>query len=646
MLYRPEIDGLRAVAVLPVILYHANISWLSGGYVGVDIFFVISGYLITTIIATELAQGRFSLADFYIRRARRILPALFALLLLCIPVASLLMLPAQLADFGKNVVAVLLFVSNIQLWIEGGYFETDSSMKPLLHTWSLAVEEQFYLVFPLLMIFAWRLGMPRLFWLVTALAAVSLALAEGQRWLGPPVSYYLTPARVWELLAGSICALLLLGRMPRGNGALALLGLAMIGVAVAKFHQWTPMPSIYALLPVGGAVLIVLFATRETLVGRLLALRPLVGIGLISYSAYLWHQPLFAFARLQSFEEPGQPVFLALSLAALLLGWLSWRFVELPFRRKGGISFRHPKAMLAGAVACSLGLAGAGVLLTGSGGLPQRLPGEVQRQFAEGGWSHRCLFQVTDGPVSFPTEGCVFGKGSTKVAILGDSIAASLAPAIIESLGGQDVEIHQLTHGMCLPAIRTIPDTHVAAACADYMQRATQHLREIGVDLVVTAASWPDFGRETHYDGAPIPELTEVQRDAIAADIATTLASLRAPVLMLMPHPHAGKRILEASGRYYNQTRQPIRDYSVSHADFAEANAVAFDVLRRVRLTGLTQAEAHRAMCRDGRCYFVEGGRLILSDFQHFTHHGAHRVVALAEVQRWFAASLAGEGRS
>lgn len=334
MQYRPEIDGLRAVAVLPVILFHAGFELFSGGYVGVDVFFVISGYLITTILIDDLERGRFSLRRFYERRARRILPALFFMMLCCLPFAWMWMLPAQFKDFSHAFIAVGVFASNILFWQQSGYFAPAAEENPLLHTWSLAVEEQFYIGFPILMLIAWRFGRNPVFWTVAGLSLLSLMLAEWGWRNAPDATFYLLPTRAWELGAGALCALWLHGRTPRARPLLSGLGLGLIMMSVLVYDAATPFPSLYALAPVGGAVLIVLYGGAGTLTARLLSGRLVVGIGLISYSAYLWHQPLFAFARLHSQMHPAPELMALLAACALGLAWLSWRYVELPVRRR------------------------------------------------------------------------------------------------------------------------------------------------------------------------------------------------------------------------------------------------------------------------------------------------------------------------
>lgn len=338
--YRREIDGLRALAVLPVILFHAGFETFSGGFVGVDVFFVISGYLITTIILAELEQGKFSIVNFYERRARRILPALFLVMLVCIPFAWLFLSPNDYKGFSQSLVAVSLFSSNILFWRESGYFDTIVELKPLLHTWSLAVEEQYYVLFPLFLMLFWKLGKR---WIIISLGLVFVVSILGAQWAAytkPSAAFYLLPTRGWELLIGAFAAFYLSQANRKGFGkglseVCGWLGVSLIFYAVFAYSKTTPFPGFYALVPTLGAVLIILFATQQTTVGKFVGNKMFVGVGLISYSAYLWHQPLFAFARHTSAADPSQITFLILSFCALVLAYFSWRFVEAPFRSKG-----------------------------------------------------------------------------------------------------------------------------------------------------------------------------------------------------------------------------------------------------------------------------------------------------------------------
>ncbi len=372
MKYRPEIDGLRALAVVPVILFHAGSELFSGGYVGVDVFFVISGYLITSILITEIDAGRFSIRRFYERRARRILPALFLVLSTCLPLAWLWMPPTPMADFGSVLTAVALFYSNFHFAQEVEYFALAAETRPLLHTWSLAVEEQYYVVFPLLLFGLWRFGRNAALWAVASIAFVSFAYAVFWNPGEAAEKFFSTPARIWELLAGSLCAFVLSRRTLNPNDILALFGLSMLFYAVFEFDSATPFPSAWTLLPVAGTALLILFGDGTKLVARILTLRPFVFIGLISYSAYLWHQPLFAFARLRNFEEPGPELMTVLTLATFMLAYVSWRFVEQPFRRGGLRVATSAPLLLAFSVGGIVLLGGAGLVASRTEGLPKR----------------------------------------------------------------------------------------------------------------------------------------------------------------------------------------------------------------------------------------------------------------------------------
>jgi len=360
-----EIDGLRAFAVLPVILFHAGFQTFSGGFVGVDVFFVISGYLITIIILAELEQGSFSIINFYERRARRILPALFIVMFACLPFAWLWLMPFDMKNFSQSVVAVSVFASNIQFWRTSNYFETAAELKPLLHTWSLAVEEQYYFFFPIFLIVTWRFGKLVILSSLGILFLVSLGIAQYLAIGKSAGAFYLLPTRGWELLVGAFIAFFISSNInikPSRvvNELFSAVGFALIAFAVFAFDKQTPFPSLYTLVPTIGTALIILSASQTTYVGKLLGNKLFVGIGLISYSAYLWHQPLFAFARHRSIEDPSKLHFLGLAILSVLLAYLSWKYVETPFRDKNRINRR--KIFQFGAAGSvlfiSLGLAG------------------------------------------------------------------------------------------------------------------------------------------------------------------------------------------------------------------------------------------------------------------------------------------------
>ncbi|MCA1322638.1 acyltransferase family protein [Herbaspirillum sp. alder98] len=364
--YRREIDGLRAVAVVAVVLFHAGFDAFSGGYTGVDIFFVISGFLISLILIKELDTGTFSIVSFYERRARRIMPALLLVMLACLPFAWFLLSPPDMKGFAQNVVAVMLFASNIFFWRSAGYFDSDSDLKPLLHTWSLSVEEQFYIFFPLILWLCWRYARRATPLILTVILLASLWAAHKMAPVAAGANFFLLPTRAWELLIGTLCAMHVsrknyvtpTGMVPEIG---SLVGLAAIVYSIFAFDKNTPFPSFYALVPTVGAALIILLATQQTITGRyILGNRPTVLIGLISYSAYLWHQPLFAFARYDSANGLTAWQLCALAVIAFVLGYFTWKYVEAPFRSKSTVTRKQifSFAALASSLFLAVGLAG------------------------------------------------------------------------------------------------------------------------------------------------------------------------------------------------------------------------------------------------------------------------------------------------
>lgn len=358
MKYRSDIDGLRAVAVSSVILAHAGVAAVGGGFLGVDVFFAISGYLITTILLKDLSSGRYSLADFYERRARRILPALIVVISVCFPLSAWLMLPDFFQNFGQSVVATLLFANNILLAKTSGYWDLESSFKPLLHTWSLGVEEQYYVLFPIILSFTWRYGKKNQIVIVSLIAVLSLLTAEYGWRAYPSANFYLPTSRAWELMLGSLAAFVIRKDRPL-DGWISAAGLLTVVASMFVFTEHTPSPSIFAAIPVIGTIAILLFNRPGTIAYRLLSVRPLVAIGLISYSAYLWHQPLFAFARIAMKNPPNAAMMVFLVFATFGIAALSWRYIETPFRRREFIPLRQFAIIAAAATAVlvSLGLA-------------------------------------------------------------------------------------------------------------------------------------------------------------------------------------------------------------------------------------------------------------------------------------------------
>lgn len=429
--YRPEIDGLRAIAVAAVILFHAGLPGFSGGFIGVDVFFVISGFLITSIVLAELQRGDFSLAKFYERRARRLLPALYVVVLFSIPIAWATMLPDPLENFGQSIVATIFFGNNVLLYLTSGYWDLQSEFKPLMHTWSLGVEEQFYLIFPLLLVLLWKYNKKAVSSVILVLAMSSLTFsiltAEGD----PDANFYLLFTRLWELLAGSICAILMKKFEIPPNSIASAIGVLGIFASIALFDSNTPFPGPWALVPIVGTMAVLLFGQNNHPVVRLLKARPLVGLGLISYSAYLWHQPLLAFARVSSREQPDLALKIGIVVATLLLAYLSWRFVEMPFRKKDAVGTQK---FIAGSAVSALVLASVGLYFHQSNGVPNRVF-ENQDSY-ERSYHEFKLFEPSELLKSEFRE-----ESKARVLVTGDSYAADAANLISYQNMDEAVEV-------------------------------------------------------------------------------------------------------------------------------------------------------------------------------------------------------------
>lgn len=510
MRYRPEIDGLRSLAVVSVILFHAGFRLFGGGFVGVDIFFVISGYLITMILLGEIREGRFSLLRFYERRARRILPALFIVVCACIPFAWEMLPPKDMRNFSQSIVSVVGYVSNIFFWETSDYFATTSELKPLLHTWSLSVEEQYYLIFPLILAFVLRKKAGRLGWGLLGISFLSLVLSQWVVTEKPEFAFYMLPTRAWELLIGSLAAYWVFSRQEHiAEQWLAeagcWLGVSMIAYATFKFTKSTPFPGVYALAPTVGAVLIILCASQKTVVGRLLASRPLVGIGLLSYSAYLWHQPLFAFARIYMIEAPSGKLMFGLVVLTILLAYLTWRFVEKPFRDRQSVSGKN---FLIACVLMSLLLASFGLIGSMTNGyralrFDQKFV-EVLRTAQENPYVKKC--HADGGNYIEPSNACEYQKGQLSWAVFGDSHAVELAYSLSEKIKNSGQKLKHFSYSSCRPSF----DSQVEIdprSCAGWTKDALRYIAEnneiknVVVSYRINAALFG--GHENIYPGIP-----------------------------------------------------------------------------------------------------------------------------------------------
>nr|WP_245404750.1 acyltransferase family protein [Ancylobacter gelatini] len=459
--FRYDIQGIRALAVLSVVIFHAFPSLLTGGFVGVDIFFVISGYLITNSITKDIELQRFSLKEFYRRRIRRLFPAMALVLAACIVAGYIFFDPQQLRGLSQSVVATMLFVSNVYFMKTTGYFDGASDAKPLLHTWSLSVEEQFYILFPIFMFFLFRYFRRGALGSMVLLTILCLILSEAIVRLRPEWGYFFTPARAFELLIGATVSLMVprfrLTAWPKAMEALAALGLALMIVPMVVYSNKTAFPGIAAAVPCLGTALVLFVGgtSTSTLVGRVLSTGPCQFFGNLSYSLYLWHWPLLAFPRAVLGLEL-EPWVASLSVvAAILISAASYRWVEVPFIRPG-----YPRlpylTVGTGMIAafCAVGIAGHAL-----NGLPMRFSPEARALFAATDDANPRRAQCHNGTeANIPYDrNCVFGAEgvAADVVVWGDSHGAELAYALGEIAPAAGHKVMQITASACPPALNT-----------------------------------------------------------------------------------------------------------------------------------------------------------------------------------------------
>jgi peptidoglycan/LPS O-acetylase OafA/YrhL len=621
--YRPDIDGLRAIAVLAVVLFHAQVPFLSGGFVGVDVFFVISGYLITAILLRDT-----SIVRFYQRRARRILPALYALIVLVLLAGLAILLPHDLTALGKSAAATLVFGSNVWFWRQAGYFAIETELWPLLHTWSLGVEEQFYIAFPVVVRLAHRLPRRWLAALFTALAVVSLASAVilmGH--LKPVMAFYLAPMRAWELLVGSILAT---GVVPRpatraGRTLAAAAGLVAVLGAIVLYSPATPFPGWSALLPVLGTALVI-WAGMDARHGLtpLLGSAPMRGIGLISYSLYLWHWPVLAFARYVSVDPLSSWDIAAAVALAFGLAVLSWRFVERPFR--AGLSDRAIWWLSGGGLAL---LIGASLALVASRGLPERFPARVTALNAEEGEDWRCpvLSMVSFGgfyacPLNLPSK----RPADASVVLWGDSHAQMYAPGLLRALGERGGLL--VNANGCAPVVGDAAD----ASCGAIQRGNFARIAALPADTVILAQNWPQYRDEAGARLGRPPTAAERYGDGVRR-LRALVAALRdrgKRVVIVGPVALPGYNLASVAARdlaFRGDIRTPTAmSRAVYRAEYANVLSAMDDL---ARTDGVTLVRPDSLICDARACPFIIDGRAVFADHGHFTARSAARLAPL-----------------
>ncbi len=460
--YRPEIDGLRAIAVISVILFHLQINingyqFFRGGYIGVDIFFVISGYLISSIIFKELFKtGNFSFLKFYERRIRRILPVLIFVIIISMPIAWLYLYPNSLVDFSKSILSSLGFISNHYFHYSANAYAAESSLLlPFLHTWSLSIEEQFYIIFPITIFLIFKYFKNYLIHIIIFVLFISLFIAEWASWNYPVANFYFLPTRVWELLAGSMLAYIDTINSHKKktifNFLMPSVGILFIVFYIFSFEENSRHPSFLTILPVIGVCLIIFFANEKELITKILSSKILIFIGLISYSLYLWHYPVFAFYRITEFLPQNNVIKILIFFLVILLSTFTYFYIEKPFRNQ---KFKFKK-IFSIIIFFILILVLINFIIIKNEGYKNRLPEILNQNLELKPW--RLLKDSNGNTCNNNLEGCVFNKTSkNKIFLIGDSHMATLMFGLKKKLEDQDFQFVTINGCLYFPGFNIV----------------------------------------------------------------------------------------------------------------------------------------------------------------------------------------------
>ncbi|MBL0930915.1 MAG: acyltransferase [Alphaproteobacteria bacterium] len=650
--YRPDIDGLRAIAVLAVVAFHASPQRITGGFVGVDVFFVISGFLISTIIYENLAEGRFSLSEFYARRIRRIFPALILVLGVCAAMGWIALFADEYAQLGRHIAAGAGFASNFILWSESGYFDNAAATKPLLHLWSLGIEEQFYIVWPAIVYLAWR---GRLSILLSLAICATASFYWNAAHLGrDAIAVFYSPlTRAWELLSGGLLAWLSIKGFRISETTIVNLasvtGAALIVGAILFLDSNHPFPGFWALLPVLGTCLIIAAGPDAWINRNVLGWRPVVWIGLISFPLYLWHWPLLSFPRIVNQGDPTLSVRLALVATSFLLAWLTYRFLESPIRRSGGASKTRTLLLVVTMAFCG----GFGFYINARDGFPDRM--ERQRELTE---------QIATPDVAANRENCLVllpgfaghcvaardmrNLAETKLLVLGDSHGEALSYGLADMATAPS--FLSIGKGGCLPLIgvfrfvRGLP-LHCDSVTTTALGITDKYdLTGATVLIVARYAAYVEgsgFGIDDldrpagdlhiQYEGPKVDNREGLYRAVFMDGLSATLSFLSrrvARIVVVLQVPELGFNPRQCISR-------PLRDYVAECAlsrrtvlarqkQFRDAVELA---LRDIDRTRIAVYDPLDVFCDPENCRVIRDGVMLYRDDDHVSVKGAEAVL-------------------
>ena len=660
--YRSEIDGLRTIAVLSVILYHAQImvfehDFFKGGFVGVDIFFVISGYLISRILLSELFEkGKISFLQFYERRARRILPILFTVFIVSFPLAYKYLLPNHFIEYAQSILSATFFGSNIFFYFTNTkYGAEDSLLQPFLHTWSLGVEEQFYILFPIVLLLAYKFAKNHLITIIVILILISLQYADWQSTKNTQLNFFMLTSRLWELGIGSLLAFyeLKYGRVKHEllNQTMPLLGLAMIAHAIVFFNNQTPHPSFITLLPTLGTALIILYSVNKTdLVGKVLSWKPIVGVGLISYSMYLWHYPLFAFARIADTNGLHNDEKYLLILFTFVLSIVSYFVIEKPFRNK---QFLNVKKFSVAIMLLLIAVLGLNWKVIETKGFEERLPLLLRKDksiFTESIWDKLKI----DDKKCYPREDnfCEIGNDKKGVInIVGDSHMASIQSDLIERVKS-DYKLISMTLGDCWLIKDTYrfndkEKTKMDNSCGlDYQNTRITKIKESPNSIIILGGRMPLILSEHFFDNTE-GGIEKIENNGfyekwetlngmpINQAIKDTMLELMNDghrVVLLYPIPEVGwnvpKKLFEDLPKEANKMKTWLdrNRITTSYEVYQKRTQSSFELFDSIHHPNLYRVYPHKLLCDNqikGRCITHDNENIFYADDDHPSNEGA-----------------------
>ncbi|UXN05971.1 acyltransferase family protein [Bartonella sp. HY761] len=624
MKYRQEIDGLRALAVLPVVFFHAGFNFMNRGFLGVDIFFVISGFLITSIILDDLKAGKFSFSNFYDRRIRRILPILFFVCMVSTLIAFVMMLPDELDNYLGSLLASVLFYANFFFYsLLGGYFSADAELQPLLHIWSLAVEEQFYLIFPFLILCFYRFGKKTLLLTIGAVFLASFIFCLAFVHHNPMFAFFMLPTRFWELAAGGLLAISALDKKELSHKSLSWLswfGLLLILYSLTLLPRKLDFPGWGTVPVILGTMLILGFARAQTSVGKILSWKPLVFIGLISYSLYLWHQPIFVFARL--YIAPFQKqYFVILIIFTIILATLSWKFIEQPFRRPK--TKYKSKAVF---IYAAIGISALSITAIALPRLYAISPFKIDSPYSKIPEVRQSAIQCEQGP--FTLSQCTYGS-NPQVLLIGDSYAGHLIDALLTSKSQQPFAANFL---LACPPLFNFADTAELPTQKEYCLQHQKDIKDVILQhknlryvIISTSLSYylnnANMLTEQGYVKSS-PLLVEQK----FAEIIDWLSAHNIKTVLISPPARTSfdpnRCIKSVLRRTKTMDAKAMDMCSINYADISDQRNGVNALLDKLKDV-LPIIHLDELMCEDGKCPVVYNGYPAYIDAIHLSPYGS-----------------------